>query len=409
MIKVNPNFLKLPGSYLFAEVSKQVRLYQKQHPEQKVIRLSIGDVTQPLAPSIIQGLQQGVAEMGVKETFQGYPPYEGYEFLRKKIAEFDFQRRGIDIAPNEIFVSSGAKEDTANFQELFDPRAKIAICDPVYPVYLDSNVMAGRTGTFKHGRFEGIVYLDATIENDFMPDLPTEDVDLIYLCFPNNPTGKVATRAELQKWVNYAREKQALLLYDAAYEAYIRDPQIPRSIFELDGAKEVAVEFRSLSKTAGFTGTRMAYTIIPNSVKILDDKGAAHQLNTLWLRRQSTKFNGVAYIIQKGAEAVFTDKGRAELNVLIDDYLENARIIRAGLDAIGITYSGGVNAPYIWFKTPKGLSSWDMFYKLLNECQLAGTPGVGFGKCGEGYMRLTAFGNQEDVKEAVTRLSKLQL
>jgi LL-diaminopimelate aminotransferase len=409
MIKVNPNFLKLQGSYLFAEVAKQVRVYQEQHPEHKVIRLSIGDVTQPLVPSIIQGLQQGVAEMGVRETFQGYPPYEGFEFLRSRIAEFDFQRRGIDITSSEIFISSGAKEDTANFHELFDTRTKIALTDPVYPVYLDSNVMAGRTGTFQNGRYEGVVYLEATAENDFMPDLPQEEVDLIYLCFPNNPTGKVATRAELQRWVNYAREKKALLLYDAAYEAYIRDPQIPRSIFELDGAKEVAVEFRSLSKTAGFTGTRMAYTIIPNSVKIFDDKGAAHQLNTLWLRRQSTKFNGVAYIIQKGAEAVFTDKGRAELNVLIEYYLENARIIRAGLDAIGITYSGGVNAPYIWFKTPKNLSSWDMFYKLLNECQLAGTPGVGFGKCGEGYMRLTAFGNQEDVKEAVARLSNLHL
>ena len=268
MIKINSNFLKLQGSYLFAEVGKQVKLYQEQHPEKKVIRLGIGDVTQPLTPAIIQGLQQGVAEMGVKETFQGYPPYEGYEFLRNKIAEFDFHRRGIAISPNEIFISSGAKEDTANFQELFDTHAKIAISDPVYPVYIDSNVMAGRTGGFKDGRFEGVVYLEATAGNDFMPALPKEDVDLIYLCFPNNPTGKVATRAELQQWVDYARARRALILYDAAYEAYIQDEQIPRSIFELDGAKEVAVEFRSLSKTAGFTGTRMAYTIIPNSVKI---------------------------------------------------------------------------------------------------------------------------------------------
>ena len=409
MIKVNSNFLKLQGSYLFAEVGKQVKLYQEQHPEKKVIKLGIGDVTQPLTPAIIQGLQQGVAEMGVKETFQGYPPYEGYEFLRNKIAEFDFQRRGIAISPNEIFISSGAKEDTANFQELFDTHAKIAISDPVYPVYLDSNVMAGRTGEFKNGRFEGVVYLEATAGNDFMPALPKEDVDLIYLCFPNNPTGKVATRPELQQWVDYARAKRALILYDAAYEAYIRDEQIPRSIFELDGAKEVAVEFRSLSKTAGFTGTRLAYTIIPNSVKIYDDQGAVHQLNTLWLRRQSTKFNGVAYLIQKGAEAAFTDSGRAELDVMIAYYLENARIIREGLDSIGITYSGGVNAPYIWFKTPKNLSSWEMFHKLLNECQVVGTPGVGFGKCGEGYLRLTAFGNQADVKEAVARFANLQL
>lgn len=409
MIKINANFLKLQGSYLFAEVGKQVKSYQEKHPDQKIIKLGIGDVTQPLTPAIIQGLQQGVAEMGVKETFQGYPPYEGFEFLRRRIAEFDFHRRGLDIAADEIFVSSGAKEDTANFQELFDTHAKIAISDPVYPVYLDSNVMAGRTGAFKDGRFEGVVYLEATAENDFMPPLPQEDVDLIYLCFPNNPTGKVATKAELRQWVAYARAKRALILYDAAYEAYIRDPQIPRSIYEIEGAKEVAVEFRSLSKTAGFTGTRMAYTIIPNSVKIYDEQGNTHQLSSLWLRRQSTKFNGVAYLIQKGAAAAFTDEGRAELNVLIDYYLENARIIRAGLDAVNIKYSGGVNAPYIWFETPNNLSSWEMFHKLLNECQVVGTPGVGFGKCGEGYLRLTAFGNQADVKEAVARFAKLQL
>jgi LL-diaminopimelate aminotransferase len=409
MIKINANFLKLPGSYLFAEVGKHVKRYQEQHPDQKIIKLSIGDVTQPLTPAILQGLQQGVAEMGVKETFQGYPPYEGFDFLRQRIAEFDFQRRRVDITPEEIFVSSGAKDDTANFQELFDTHAKIAISDPVYPVYLDSNVMAGRTGAFKDGRFEGVVYLEATAANDFMPPLPQEDVDLIYLCFPNNPTGKVATKAELQQWVDYARAKRALILYDAAYEAYIREPQLPRSIYEIDGAKEVAVEFRSLSKTAGFTGTRLAYMIIPNDVKIYDEQGHAHQLKALWLRRQSTKFNGVSYIIQKGAAAAFTDKGRAELEVLITYYLENARIIRAGLDAVHIKYSGGVNAPYIWLKTPNNLSSWDFFHKLLNECQIASTPGVGFGKCGEGYLRLTAFGNQADVKEAVTRFAKLQL
>jgi LL-diaminopimelate aminotransferase len=409
MIKVNSNFLKLQGSYLFAEIAKQVKLYQEQHPDKKVIRLGIGDVTQPLTPAIIKGLKHGVEDMGVKETFQGYPPSEGYEFLRNRIAEFDFQRRGIEIAPNEIFISSGAKDDTANFQELFDTHVKIAISDPVYPVYLDSNVMAGRTGKFKNGRFEGVIYLEATADNDFMPALPEEDVDLIYLCFPNNPTGKAATRGELRQWVDYAREKHALILYDAAYEAYIRGDQIPHSIFEIDGAKEVAVEFRSLSKTAGFTGTRLAYTIIPNSVKIYDDNQTAHQLNTLWIRRQSTKFNGVSYIIQKGAEAVFTDKGRGELNAVIDYYLENARIIREGLQSLKITFSGGVNAPYIWFKTPDNLSSWEMFHKLLNECQIVGTPGVGFGKCGEGYIRLTAFGNQEDIKEAVARFSNLQL
>jgi LL-diaminopimelate aminotransferase len=409
MIRVNSNFLKLPGHYLFAEIAKQVKLYQEKHPEKKIIKLGIGDVTRPLTQSVIQSLHKGVDDMSVEGTFKGYKSDPGYTFLREKIAEFDFQKRGIDISPDEIFISSGAKDDTANFQELFDTNITIAISDPVYPVYIDSNVMAGRTGAYKDGRFENVVYLDSTAENDFLPDLPEEDVDLIYLCFPNNPTGQIATKEYLQKWVAYAHEKKAVILFDAAYEVFIREEHIPHSIFEIEGAREVAVEFRSLSKTAGFTGTRLSYTIVPQDVKAYDENNKAHQLRPLWDRRQATKFNGVAYIIQKGAEVVFTESGRAEVNTLIDYYLENAGIIREGLQSLNITFSGGVNSPYIWFKTPDNLSSWEMFHKLLNECQIVGTPGSGFGKCGEGYFRLTAFGNRKDIKEAIARLSNLQL
>ena len=406
MITMNPNYAKLQGSYLFAEVARHVKEYQAAHPNKRVIRLGIGDVTCPLTASIIAGLHQGVDDMSKLETFQGYPPYEGFQFLRDNIAAYDFHRRGLQMSADEIFVSSGAKEDTANFQELFAPTAKIAITDPVYPVYLDSNIMAGRGGKFVNGRFDGVVYLDSTLENDFCPDLPKEPVDLIYLCFPNNPTGQVATKAVLTKWVEYARANKALILFDAAYEAYIQDETLPRSIYEIEGAREVAVEFRSLSKTAGFTGTRLAYTIIPNEVMVSDEHGTPHQLNTLWLRRQSTKFNGVSYIIQKGAEPVFTEAGRKEINDTIHYYLGNAAVIRKGLDALNITYSGGTNAPYIWLKTPNNLSSWDFFHKLLNECQVVGTPGVGFGKCGEGFFRLTAFGQRADVEEAIARLGK---
>lgn len=409
MITVNASYLQLAGNYLFAEIARHVQEYQQAHPEQNVIKLGIGDVTKPLTPAVLSSLKQGVDEMGTAETFQGYGPYEGFAFLREKIADFDFHSRGVNISPDEIFISTGAKEDSANFQELFSRDVKIAITDPVYPVYVDSNVMAGRIGNFTDGRYEGIVYLECTAENNFMPDVPSEDVDLIYLCFPNNPTGQVATKADLQKWVDYAREKKALILFDAAYESYITDESIPHSIFEIDGADEVAVEFRSLSKTAGFTGTRLSYTIIPNNVNIYDAEGNAHQLNTLWLRRQATKFNGVSYIIQKGAEAAFTKAGRQEINDVIAHYLGNAKIICEGLDALGISYSGGVNSPYIWLKTPDGLSSWDLFHKLLNECQVVGTPGAGFGKCGEGYFRLTGFGSRDNTKEAIARFSKLQL
>ena len=409
MIKVNANYAKLQRNYLFAEIAEHIGNYQTQHPEKVIIKLGIGDVTKPLTPSVLASLKQGVEDMAEAKTFHGYGPYEGFGFLREKIVATDFTPRNVEILPEEIFISTGAKEDSANFQEIFAADAKIAITDPVYPVYIDSNVMAGRTGKFKDGRYEGVVYLDSTAENNFLPDLPQEDVDLIYLCYPNNPTGQVASKEELKKWVDYAHEKKALILFDAAYEAFIRDDDIPHSIFEIDGAKEVAVEFRSLSKTAGFTGTRLAYTIIPNDVKVYDGAGNAQQLNQVWLRRQATKFNGVAYVIQKGAEAAFTPEGRKEINAIVDYYLDNARIIREGLDALNISYSGGVNSPYIWFKAPDGSSSWDMFHKLLNDCQVVGTPGSGFGKCGEGYFRLSAFGNTDDVKEAIARLSNLHL
>ena len=408
MITINPNYLKLQGSYLFAEVARHVKEYQAAHPGQRIIKLGIGDVTRPLTPSVISSLHTGVNDMAAAETFQGYGPYEGFAFLREKIAECDYRARGVNVSPDEIFISTGAKEDTANIQELFAQDATIAISDPVYPVYIDSNVMAGRTGAFANGRFEKVIYLDSTAENDFLPEPPDKPVDLIYLCFPNNPTGQTASKAALTRWVNYARERKALILFDAAYEAYIHDPALPRSIFEIDGAKEVAIEFRSLSKTAGFTGTRLAYTVIPNTLNIADAQGNSHQVNQLWLRRQSTKFNGVSYIIQKGAEAVFTEAGRREIAEIIQYYMGNAAVIRKGLDALGIAYSGGVNAPYIWLKTPNNLSSWDFFHKLLNECQVVGTPGVGFGKCGEGYFRLTAFGKREDVEEAIARLSRLR-
>ncbi len=404
MVFLNENFIILKKNYLFAEVSNRVQRYIEKHPHAKIIKLGIGDVTEPLTPAVIEELENAVKEMSRKETFQGYPPYEGYEFLRKAISEIDFKRRGIDISPEEIYISTGAKEDTANIQEIFSLDIRIALPDPVYPVYLDSNVMAGRAGKVKNGRYENIVYLDCRIENNFKPSLPQEKVDLIYLCFPNNPTGQVLTKDELKKWVDYARENEAIILFDAAYEAYVSEEGIPKSIFEIEGAKKVAIEFRSLSKTAGFTGTRCAYTIIPDELYIYDKNKNRYPLGELWLRRQSTKFNGVAYIIQKGASAVFTEKGQQEIKKLISFYLENARIIREGIEALGLKYTGGINSPYIWFKVPEGFDSWGFFDYLLEKCQIVSTPGCGFGMCGEGYMRLSAFGKREDIIEAVERL-----
>jgi LL-diaminopimelate aminotransferase len=399
MIRINENFNALAGSYLFYETSKRVKEYQQKNPGAKIIRLGIGDVTEPLSPAIIDGLKGAVSEMGVRETFQGYPPYEGYEFLRKIISETDFKNRGIDISPGEIFISTGAKEDTANIQEIFSSDIKLAITDPVYPVYVDSNIMAGRNK---------IEYMPCKAENNFLPGLPSEDADLIYLCFPNNPTGQAIDSAGLKKWVDYARRKKAVILFDAAYEAYIREDGIPHSIYEIEGAAEVAVEFRSLSKGAGFTGTRCAYTVIPEKLKVPDKSGEMHSLGKLWLRRQSTKSNGVAYIIQKGAYEYFTEKGRMENRKIVDYYLENAAIIGKGIAALGLKYCGGINSPYIWCSVPEGLNSWQFFDELLDRCNIAGTPGSGFGSCGEGYFRLTGFGKRQDIDEAVERLLKFK-
>jgi LL-diaminopimelate aminotransferase len=409
MIRINENYLKLQGNYLFAEIANRIADYQQSNPDKQIIKLGIGDVTEPLPESVLEGLRQGVADMSKRDSFKGYGSGRGYPFLREKIAEMDFKSRGISISEDDIFVSTGAKEDSANFQELFSIDCSIAITDPVYPVYLDSNVMAGRTGSFNDGRFSGVTYLDCTEENNFIPDIPSTKVDLVYLCFPNNPTGQVADKATLKKWVDYALENKALILFDAAYERFITQSDIPHSIFEIEGAKKCAVEFRSLSKTAGFTGTRLSYTVIPEQTRIFDSEGNEHQLKALWSRRQSTKFNGTAYVIQKGAEQVFTPSGEKEVQSLIDYYLGNAKIIADGISSLGIDYSGGVNSPYIWFKTPGGRSSWDFFSLLLNECQVVGTPGVGFGQCGAGYFRLSAFGKRESVEEAVSRLKGLAL
>ncbi len=409
MIKLNPNFLKLKGSYLFAEISRLVEHYREQNPNKKIIRLGIGDVTEPLVPSVVWSMHGAVDEMGKKELFKGYPPYEGYESLREKIANFDYISRGVDISASEIFVSTGAKEDVANIQELFSVDAKVAITDPVYPVYIDSNVIAGRTGEQVDGRYQGVCYLECNESNKFLPEIPKERVDLIYLCFPNNPTGQVATREYLEDWVAYAYENKSLIIYDAAYEAFIRDPNIPHSIFEIPGAKEVALEIRSLSKTAGFTGVRCSYTVIPKNLKVSDENNVLHNIHDLWLRRQSTKFNGVSYITQKAAEQVFTKEGREQVDKVIDFYLENAKILGEALSSIGIDYIGGDNSPYLWCRTPGSYLSWDFFNKLLNDVQIVVTPGVGFGLCGEGYIRISCFNSRENVLEAVSRLKSLKI
>jgi len=403
--RVNENFLKLRASYLFTEIAGRVREFQARNPEARIIRLGIGDVTRPLTPAVIRALHEAVDEMGRVETFRGYGPEPGYEFLTGLIAERDYGARGVRIAPDEIFVSDGAKSDTANIQEIFAPDSVVALTDPVYPVYVDANVMAGRSGgPDAEGRYAGFVYLPCTAANNFQPELPDRHVDLIYLCYPNNPTGAVMTREALRSWVDYARSAGAVLLYDAAYEAYIRDPAIPRSIYEIDGAREVAIEFKSFSKTAGFTGTRCAFTVVPKELEGRTAGGEPVSLNPLWLRRQSTKFNGAPYIVQKAAAAVYSEAGQREVRGLIDHYMENARIIREGLEAAGLTVYGGRNAPYIWVKTPPGVGSWDFFDKLLNEAHVVGTPGSGFGPSGEGYFRLTAFGQRSEAQEAVERI-----
>ncbi|MCD1261637.1 LL-diaminopimelate aminotransferase [Paenibacillus athensensis] len=411
MAKINQNYLQLQGSYLFAEVTRRRTKFIAENPNAPLISLGLGDVTRPLPEAVITSLHGAVDEMANAATFRGYGPEQGYDFLLEQIAHNDYASRGIDIAKNEVFVSDGSKCDVANIQEIFSLDSIVAVQDPVYPVYVDSNVMAGRSGTFNKetNRYNNIVYLPCTAENNFKPELPKQKVDLIYLCYPNNPTGMTLTKEELKVWVDYARENNAIILFDSAYEAYIQEKDVPHSIYEVEGAKEVAIEFRSLSKTAGFTGTRCAYTVVPRELKARDEDGNEIVVNDLWNRRQTTKFNGVSYITQKGAAAIYSAEGKAQIAGLVDYYMTNAKIIREGIAAQGIEVYGGVNAPYIWLKTPNGLGSWEFFDKLLTEAHIVGTPGVGFGQSGQGYFRLTAFGTRENTEKAVERFKSLSL
>ena len=405
MATINDNYLKLPGSYLFAEIARRVAAFKEANPDADIIRLGIGDVTQPLPPACIEAMHKAVDELASADTFRGYGPEQGYSFLTDAIIEHNYKARGIEIASDEIFISDGSKSDCGNIQEIFGTDNRVAITDPVYPVYLDTNVMAGRTGTINpDGHFEGVTYLPCDASNDFAPARPPKRVDMIYLCCPNNPTGTTLSRTELKKWVDYARENEAVILFDAAYAAYITEDDVPRSIYEIEGAKDVAIEFRSFSKTAGFTGTRCGYTIIPKTVKGHAADGSLVEFNKLWNRRHTTKFNGTAYIVQRGAAAIYTEEGQKQVRETIAYYMENARIIREGLQAAGIKAYGGVNAPYIWLQTPNDMPSWDFFDKLLTEVHIVGTPGAGFGPCGEGYFRLTAFGNRENTVRAVERI-----
>lgn len=408
MTLLNEHYLKLQGSYLFSTIAKRVSAYKAAHPQAQVISLGIGDVSQPLVPAVVEALHRASEEMGNKDTFRGYGPEQGYLFLREAISQHDYQAKNIKISAEEIFISDGAKSDVANFQELFSAEACVALQDPVYPVYLDTNVMAGRSGSFQAGRFDKINYLPCTEENHFVPSLPSAHADIIYLCSPNNPTGTAMTHAQLKKWVDYAREHESIILYDSAYEAYITQTDVPHSIYEIDGANEVAVEFRSFSKTAGFTGTRCAYTVVPKTVYVKDSQGNKHALRDLWLRRQTTKFNGVPYVVQRAAEAVYSSQGQAQIKAVIERYQQNAQTILRAVSSVGLTAYGGVNAPYIWLKTPAGINSWDFFDKLLTQIQVVGTPGVGFGQCGEGFFRLTAFNTLENTACAAARLTKLK-
>jgi len=403
MITINEHYLKLQASYLFSDIAGRVADFQKKNPDRDVIKLGIGDVTKGLTPASIHAFHLAVDEMADDATFRGYGPEQGYEFLRNAIAENDFQSRGSDISADEIFVSDGAKCDTGNIQELFSQSTRIAIPDPVYPVYLDTNVMAGRTGEFADGRYQGLVYLDSTRDNNFVPSLPRENVDLIYLCFPNNPTGSTITREELQTWIDYARDHNALILFDAAYESFIRDDSLPRSIYELDGAREVAIEFRSFSKSAGFTGTRCAYSVVPRECIAYDSKGNRQFLHSLWNRRHCTKSNGVSYPVQRAAEAIYSDTGKLQTRALTDYYLKNAAHICKTVANLGYEYVGGENSPYIW--VDGRMDSWEFFDMLLNKAGVVCTPGAGFGTCGNGYIRLSAFNSYENVETAMTRLT----
>lgn len=405
MIQINENYLKLEASYLFSDIAKRVFSFVEANPDREVIKLGIGDITRALPQACIQALHKAVDEMADDATFRGYGPEQGYPFLREAIAQHDFQARGAEIAADEIFVSDGAKCDTGNIQELFSGDMRIAVPDPVYPVYVDTNVMAGRTGAFEDGRYIGLHYLEATEKNGFVPRVPDMDVDLIYLCFPNNPTGVTAGRDQLEEWVAYARERKALILYDAAYEAFIRDDSLPRSIYEIPGARDVAVEFRSFSKTAGFTGTRCAFTVVPKSCVAYDSNADKVMLHGMWNRRHTTKFNGVSYPVQRAAEAVYSSEGAAQVRELVDYYLANARVIRSEMTRLGYACVGGDNSPYIWIKT--GMRSWEFFDLLLSKAGVVCTPGSGFGSCGRGYVRIGAFNSRENVVEAMHRVKQV--
>lgn len=404
MALVNEHFLKLQSNYLFSDIAKKVNSFKITHPKQKIIRMGIGDVTQPLAPAVIEAMHKAVNEMASKETFHGYGPEQGYPFLIDAIIKNDYESIGVSLEPSEVFISDGAKSDCGNIGDLLRHDNSIGVTDPVYPVYIDSNVMSGRTGIWGNGIWSDVVYIPCTAENQFVPELPSRRVDIIYLCYPNNPTGTTLTKEELKKWVNYALANDAIIMYDSAYEAYIQDPNIPHSIYEIKGAKKVAIEFRSFSKTAGFTGVRCGYTVIPKEVSATTLKGERVFLNKLWHRRQCTKFNGTSYITQRGAEAVYSPEGKKQIRQTINYYMNNAKLMKEGLEACGLQVYGGTNAPYLWVKTPDGLSSWKFFEKLLYEVFIVSTPGVGFGPSGEGYLRLTAFGDHDDTIEAIQRI-----
>ncbi|MCI7286439.1 MAG: LL-diaminopimelate aminotransferase [Parabacteroides sp.] len=404
MALVNEHFLKLQSNYLFSDIAKKVNSFKITHPKQKIIRMGIGDVTQPLAPAVIEAMHKAVNEMASKETFHGYGPEQGYPFLIDAIIKNDYESIGVSLEPSEVFISDGAKSDCGNIGDLLRHDNSIGVTDPVYPVYIDSNVMSGRTGIWENGIWSDVVYIPCTAENQFVPELPSRRVDIIYLCYPNNPTGTTLTKEELKKWVNYALANDAIIMYDSAYEAYIQDPNIPHSIYEIKGAKKVAIEFRSFSKTAGFTGVRCGYTVIPKEVSATTLKGERVFLNKLWHRRQCTKFNGTSYITQRGAEAVYSPEGKKQIRQTINYYMNNAKLMKEGLEACGLQVYGGTNAPYLWVKTPDGLSSWKFFEKLLYEVFIVSTPGVGFGPSGEGYLRLTAFGDHDDTIEAIQRI-----
>jgi LL-diaminopimelate aminotransferase len=405
--RLNDNYLKLKAGYLFPEIGRRVKVFSEANPEAKIIRLGIGDVTQPLAPAVLKAFHDGVDDLANTDDFKGYGPEQGYEFLIDALIEKAYKPLGVDLKKSEIFVSDGSKCDCANILDIFALDNKVAICDPVYPVYNDTNVMVGRTGEADDkGYYEGLTYLACTEDNHFTPAIPDKKVDIVYLCYPNNPTGAVATREDLKKWVDYALANDAVIFFDAAYEAFITEPGIPHSIYEIEGAKRCAIEFRSFSKTAGFTGVRCALTVVPEELMAETGNGEKSSLNKLWNRRQSTKFNGVSYPVQKAAAAVYSEEGWTQVKETIDYYMENARLIREGLEAAGLTVYGGVNAPYIWLKTPNDMSSWDFFDKLLSECHVVGTPGSGFGPSGEGFYRLSAFGGRENVLEAIDRIKK---